>query len=87
MTVNDIYKGTGSGFCVSGQIETGALLVNDKVLVQPQNELATVKGMPHCSYFVLAMFFFSVSWSRVIPVRQMAQLYEYKANFPLILFT
>nr|XP_018908154.1 PREDICTED: HBS1-like protein [Bemisia tabaci] len=45
MTVNDIYKGTGSGFCVSGQIETGALLVNDKVLVQPQNELASVKGL------------------------------------------
>lgn len=43
--MNDIYKGTGSGFCISGRIETGLLQVGDKVLVQPQNESALIKGI------------------------------------------
>uniref|UniRef100_A0A069DZF2 Putative elongation factor 1 alpha n=1 Tax=Panstrongylus megistus TaxID=65343 RepID=A0A069DZF2_9HEMI len=45
ISVNDIYKGTGSGFCVSGRVETGMVQVGDKVLVQPQNETALVKAI------------------------------------------
>ncbi|KAG8225167.1 hypothetical protein J437_LFUL002867 [Ladona fulva] len=45
MSVNDIFKGTGSGFCVSGRVETGILQAGEKVLVQPQGELALVKGI------------------------------------------
>uniref|UniRef100_A0A224XJI2 Putative elongation factor 1 alpha n=1 Tax=Panstrongylus lignarius TaxID=156445 RepID=A0A224XJI2_9HEMI len=45
VSVNDIYKGTGSGFCVSGRVETGMVQVGDKVLVQPQNETALVKAI------------------------------------------
>uniref|UniRef100_U5EWS8 Putative translation elongation factor ef-1alpha n=1 Tax=Corethrella appendiculata TaxID=1370023 RepID=U5EWS8_9DIPT len=45
MSVSDIFKGTGSGFCVSGRIETGLLCVNDKVLVCPSKEQAQVKNI------------------------------------------
>jgi elongation factor 1 alpha-like protein len=45
LSVNDIFKGTGSGFCVSGRVETGMVQAGDKVLVQPQNESAVIKGM------------------------------------------
>ncbi|XP_073975053.1 translation elongation factor EF-1alpha (GTPase) HBS1 isoform X2 [Rhodnius prolixus] len=45
VSVNDIYKGTGSGFCVSGRVESGMVQVGDKVLVQPQNELALIKAI------------------------------------------
>jgi elongation factor 1 alpha-like protein len=44
LSVNDIFKGTGSGFCVSGRVETGMVQIGDKVLVQPQNEGAVIKG-------------------------------------------
>ncbi|EGI71126.1 PREDICTED: HBS1-like protein [Acromyrmex echinatior] len=44
-SVNDIFKGTGSGFCVSGHVETGMVSLSDKVLVLPQNEIAVVKGL------------------------------------------
>ncbi|XP_066591401.1 protein HBS1 [Prorops nasuta] len=44
-TVNDVFKGTGSGFCVSGHVETGMVAAADKVLLLPQNELAVVKGL------------------------------------------
>lgn len=44
LSINDIFKGTGSGFCVSGRVETGMVQVGDKVLVQPQNEGAIIKG-------------------------------------------
>ncbi|XP_047350839.1 protein HBS1 isoform X2 [Vespa velutina] len=44
-SINDIYKGTGSGFCVSGHVETGMVAIGDKVLVLPQNEVAFVKGL------------------------------------------
>lgn len=43
-SVNDIFKGTGSGFCVSGHVETGMVAIGDKILVLPQNEVALVKG-------------------------------------------
>ncbi|KAK6640056.1 hypothetical protein RUM43_008333 [Polyplax serrata] len=45
ISVSDVYKGTGSGFCVTGHIETGMVQLSDKVLVMPQNELAQVKGI------------------------------------------
>lgn len=44
-SVNDIFKGTGSGFCVSGHVETGMISVGDKVIVLPQNEISLIKGM------------------------------------------
>lgn len=45
MTVNDIFKGTGTGLCVAGRIETGILNKGDKVLVCPIKEMAEVKGV------------------------------------------
>lgn len=45
LTVSDIFKGTGSGFCLSGRVETGMIQTGDKVLVQPQNEIALVKAI------------------------------------------
>uniref|UniRef100_A0A8D8QKG1 HBS1-like protein n=2 Tax=Cacopsylla melanoneura TaxID=428564 RepID=A0A8D8QKG1_9HEMI len=46
MSVSDIYKSAGSGgFCVAGRVETGVILAGEKVLVQPQNEIATVKAV------------------------------------------
>lgn len=45
MSVSDIYKGTGSGFCISGRVETGVLCLNDKVLVGASREQAQVKSI------------------------------------------
>ncbi|XP_055708456.1 protein HBS1 isoform X2 [Phlebotomus papatasi] len=45
MSVNDIFKGTGSGLCISGRIETGVVCLNDKILVCPLREQAQVKGI------------------------------------------
>lgn len=45
MSVSDIFKGTGSGFCISGRIESGVICVNDKVLVCPSKEQAVVKNI------------------------------------------
>lgn len=45
MSVSDIYKSTGSGYCVAGRVETGVILAGEKVLVQPQNEIAQVKAV------------------------------------------
>ncbi|XP_076378952.1 translation elongation factor EF-1alpha (GTPase) HBS1 isoform X1 [Megalopta genalis] len=45
LSVNDVFKGTGSGFCVSGHVETGMASVGDKILVLPGNEMAVVKGL------------------------------------------
>ncbi|XP_058806041.1 protein HBS1 isoform X2 [Phymastichus coffea] len=44
-SVNDIFKNTGSGFSVSGHMETGMISVSDKVLVLPLNETAVIKGI------------------------------------------
>lgn len=43
MSVTDIFKGTGSGFCISGRIETGVICVNEKILIGPSREQAQVK--------------------------------------------
>ncbi|XP_059621376.1 protein HBS1 [Phlebotomus argentipes] len=45
LSVNDIFKGTGSGLCISGRIETGVVCLNDKVLVCPSREQVQVKGI------------------------------------------
>lgn len=44
MSVNDIFKGMGAGFCVSGRVETGMVQPGDKVLVSPLGETAFIKG-------------------------------------------
>lgn len=44
-SVNDIYKGTGAGYCISGHIESGMVAVSDKVLILPPNETAIIKGI------------------------------------------
>ncbi|XP_017304218.1 HBS1-like protein isoform X3 [Diaphorina citri] len=45
MSVSDIYKSTGSGYCIAGRVETGVILAGEKVMVQPQNEVTTVKAV------------------------------------------
>lgn len=45
MSVDNVFKGQGSGFCVSGRIETGVLQNADRVLVMPQGEQAQIKGI------------------------------------------
>ncbi|XP_013148649.1 PREDICTED: HBS1-like protein [Papilio polytes] len=45
ITINDIFKGTGTGFCVAGRIENGLINKGDKVLVCPIKEIAEVKGI------------------------------------------
>ncbi|XP_063706529.1 protein HBS1 isoform X2 [Culicoides brevitarsis] len=45
LSINDIFKSAGSGFCVSGRVESGVLCVNDKVLLCPCKEQATVKSI------------------------------------------
>lgn len=45
MSISDVYKGTGSGFCLSGRIESGHVCVNDKVLVCPSKEAGQVKNI------------------------------------------
>lgn len=43
MSVSDVYKGTGSGFCLSGRIASGHICVNDKILVSPSKEQGQAK--------------------------------------------
>ncbi|XP_063622259.1 protein HBS1 [Cydia splendana] len=45
MSINDIFKGTGSGFCVAGRIENGILNKGDKVMICPTKEVAEVKSL------------------------------------------
>ncbi|KAM3958272.1 translation elongation factor EF-1alpha (GTPase) HBS1 [Aphomia sociella] len=45
LSINDVFKGTGSGFCVSGRIENGILNKGDKVLLCPTKELAEVRSI------------------------------------------
>jgi elongation factor 1 alpha-like protein len=45
MSISDVYKGTSSGFCLSGRIESGHVCVNDKVLVCPSKEAGQVKNI------------------------------------------
>eukprot|EP00095_Tigriopus_kingsejongensis_P001730 maker-scaffold514_size150699-snap-gene-0.26 protein:Tk01730 transcript:maker-scaffold514_size150699-snap-gene-0.26-mRNA-1 annotation:"GG14552" len=45
MFISDIYKGQSSGICCAGRIEAGFVLKEDKVLILPLQEVATVKGI------------------------------------------
>nr|XP_037271666.1 HBS1-like protein [Rhipicephalus microplus] len=45
LCVSDVFKGQGSGFCVSGRIDAGCVANGDKVLVMPAAEQGTVKGI------------------------------------------
>lgn len=45
MSINDIFKGMGAGFCVSGRIETGMVQPGDRVLVSPLGETAFIKAL------------------------------------------
>lgn len=45
LSINDIFKGTGSAFCVSGKIETGSLSAGDRILICPTREQAIVKAI------------------------------------------
>ncbi|XP_045761394.1 protein HBS1 [Maniola jurtina] len=45
MSINDIFKGTGSGFCVAGRVENGVINKGDKVLVCPSKEMAEVRSL------------------------------------------
>ncbi|XP_016906499.2 protein HBS1 isoform X1 [Apis cerana] len=44
-SINDIFKGTGSGFCVSGHVQTGMISLGDKILILPRNETAVIKSL------------------------------------------
>ncbi|XP_064382264.1 HBS1-like protein [Halichondria panicea] len=43
--IADIFKGQGSGFNVSGRLESGHVQVGQSVLIQPANEVATIKAL------------------------------------------
>jgi elongation factor 1 alpha-like protein len=45
MSVSDVYKGSGSGLCLSGRIASGHVCINDKILVCPLKEQSVVKGL------------------------------------------
>lgn len=45
MCISDIFKGLGSGFCVSGKICAGAVQNGDSVMLMPTGERAMVKGI------------------------------------------
>lgn len=45
MSVSDVYKGTGSGYCLSGRIASGHICVNDKILVCPSKEQGFAKNL------------------------------------------
>lgn len=44
LCVSDVYKSAGSGFSIVGRVETGQLRVGDKVLIEPQGEIAQIKS-------------------------------------------
>jgi len=43
LCVSDVFKGMGSGICVSGKIEAGAVTGGDRVLVMPACQTAVIK--------------------------------------------
>lgn len=40
----------GSGFCVSGHVETGMISLGDKILILPRNETAVIKSIKYILY-------------------------------------
>lgn len=54
MAASDVFKpATGAGIAVAGRIEAGFVMANDKVLVQPMNEVATVKSIENAEGITL----------------------------------
>ncbi|RVE56020.1 hypothetical protein OJAV_G00231940 [Oryzias javanicus] len=45
LSVSDVFKDQGSGFCVTGKIEAGYIQTGDRILAMPPNETCTVKGI------------------------------------------
>uniref|UniRef100_A0A8C7Y1Q7 HBS1-like protein n=1 Tax=Oryzias sinensis TaxID=183150 RepID=A0A8C7Y1Q7_9TELE len=45
LSVSDVFKDQGSGFCVTGKIEAGYIQTGDRILAIPPNETCTVKGI------------------------------------------
>ncbi|XP_021367800.1 HBS1-like protein isoform X1 [Mizuhopecten yessoensis] len=45
LTIGDVFKGMGAGFCVTGRVGAGSVQTGDKVQVMPSGETATVKGI------------------------------------------
>lgn len=45
MSISDVYKGTGSNFCLSGRIASGHVCPNDKILICPSKEQGQVKSI------------------------------------------
>uniref|UniRef100_A0A3P9IP81 HBS1-like protein n=1 Tax=Oryzias latipes TaxID=8090 RepID=A0A3P9IP81_ORYLA len=45
LSVSDVFKDLGSGFCVTGKIEAGYIQTGDRILAIPPNETCTVKGI------------------------------------------
>jgi elongation factor 1 alpha-like protein len=45
MSISDVYKGTGSNFCLSGRIASGHVCVNDKIIICPSKENGQVKSL------------------------------------------
>jgi len=46
MSLSDIFRAqSGSGFSVSGRVEAGVVMKDDKVLISPLNEVCTVKSV------------------------------------------
>ncbi|MEQ2277622.1 HBS1-like protein, partial [Xenotaenia resolanae] len=45
LCVSDVFKDQGSGFCVTGKIESGYIQTGEKILAMPPNETCTVKGI------------------------------------------
>jgi translation elongation factor EF-1alpha len=64
-SVNDIFKNTGSGYSISGHMETGMISIGDKVLILPPSESAIVKGshfhIVHYNYkteYIFVVFYY-----------------------------
>ncbi|XP_054154466.1 protein HBS1-like isoform X1 [Oppia nitens] len=45
MSLNDVFKGLTSGFCISGRIEAGAVIVGQKIIILPAGEQCVVKSI------------------------------------------
>ncbi|KAB7499441.1 HBS1-like protein [Armadillidium nasatum] len=43
--ISDVYKGQGSSMCVGGRLETGYIQNGDRLMLMPQGDIATVKGI------------------------------------------
>lgn len=56
MFISDIYKGQASGICCAGRVEAGLVLKEDKILIMPLQEVATVKSVQQDELSVASAF-------------------------------